>query len=122
MDIETFLSTPEIKNLLSEAFMILASTGDTFNVTETMTDGYYNHVTIVDQDEDGKSFAKTLKLSTLGAGCVSTGHAALYVLSTLYLLANEAELLEDFDMETYVNGLAQSIEDVKNRGLVSIAQ
>lgn len=122
MDIQTFLDSPEITRLLAEAFELVASTGDSFNVTETFSEGYYNHVTIVDVDEDSKSFAKTLKLSTLGAGCVSTGHAALHVLATLYLLTRENELVNDFDITTYVNVLANSLSDVRNKGLAGIAQ
>jgi hypothetical protein len=120
MDIETFLKTPEISKVLDEAFMLLAATGDTFNVTETVSDGYYNHVTIVDQDEDGKSFAKTVKLSNMGAGCMSTGYAALHILSTLYVLANEKEILEDFDIEHYAVVLADTISNVRNSGLANV--
>ena len=122
MDIQTFINSPEIDRLLGEAFELVANTGDSFNVTETFSDGYYNHVTVVDVDEDGKSFAKTLKLSTLGAGCVSTGHAALHVLATLYLIVNEDDLVNDFDVTAYVNALADSLTDVRNKGLAGIAQ
>jgi len=121
MNIETFLKTPEINDMLSESFMLLASTGDTFNVTETVTEGYYSHVTIVDQDEDGKSFAKTLKLSGVGAGCIGVGHAALHILSALFVLANEEQIVDDFDIEHYTVLLADTIKNVKNAGLANVS-
>ena len=120
MNTETFLKTPEINDFLAESFMLLAATGDTFNVTETVTDGYYNHVTIADQDEDGKSFAKTLKLSNVGAGCVSAGHAALHILSALFVIVNEEQIVDDFDIEHYTVLLADTIKNVKNTGLANV--
>lgn len=120
MDIYTFLATPEINNVLEEAFTVLAEAGDTVNVSETMSNGYYSHVTIVDQDEDGKSFSKTLKLSKLGAGHISTGYTALHILSTLYCLVNAQEIIEDFDMEHFVKLLSSDITSVRNKGLASV--
>jgi hypothetical protein len=120
MDIKDFLSTPEISTVLEDAFMFLAATGDSFNVTETITDGYYNHVTIVDEDEDGKSFAKTVKLSGVGAGCISSGFAALHILAALNVMLNEKAIIEDVDIEHYAIVLAETISNVKNRGLANV--
>jgi len=120
MNTETFLKTQEINDFLAEAFMLLSASGETFNVTETVTEGYYNHVTIVDQDEDGKSFAKTIKLSNIGAGCVSGGHAALHILSALYVMLNEDKIVEDFDIEFYTVLLADTIKNVRNTGLANV--
>ena len=121
MDIYNFLATPEVKNVLEEAFTVLAEAGDTFNVSETMTNGYYSHVTVVDQDETGKSFSKTLKLSKLGAGHISTGYAALHILSTLYCLVNEHEIVEDFDDAHFINLLGSALNGVKNKGFVDVS-
>lgn len=120
MNTEDFLKTPEMKSLLEEAFALLAASGDTFNVSETFTDGYYNHVTIVDQDEDGKSFAKTVKLSNIGSGCLSTGYTALLVLAALNVLINEESIVEDFDVEFYTSLLATAVSNVKNYGLANV--
>lgn len=121
MDINTFLATPEVKATLEDAFTVLAEAGDTFNVSETMTSGYYSHITIVDQDDTGKSFSKTLKLSKLGAGHISTGYAALHILSTLYCLANQDEIVDDFDDAHFYNLLGSVLSGVKNKGFVDVA-
>ena len=121
MDINTFLATPEVKATLEDAFTVLAEAGDTFNVSETMTSGYYSHITIVDQDDTGKSFSKTLKLSKLGAGHISTGYAALHILSTLYCLANQDEIVDDFDDAHFYNLLGSVLNGVKNKGFVDVA-
>ena len=120
MDINSFLALPEVKNTLEEAFTVLAETGDTFNVSEVMTNGYYSHVAIVDQDENGKSFSKTLKLSKLGAGHISTGYAALHILSTLYCLANQDEIVDDFDDAHFHSLLGSALSGVKNKGFVDV--
>lgn len=121
MNIYGFLAMPEVKNVLEEAFTVLAEAGDTFNVSETMTNGYYSHVTIVDQDENGKSFSKTLKLSKLGAGHISAGYAALHILSTLYVIANDMEIVEDFDEAHFYTLLGSALNGVKNKGFVDVS-
>lgn len=120
MNIVDFLRTPEMKEILEDAFTLHAATGDTFNVTETYTDGYYNHVTIVDVDDTGKSFAKTVKLSNIGAGCLSTGQLAILVLSILNVLVNEKDIVDEFDLEFYTSLLAQTISNLKNYGAVDV--
>jgi hypothetical protein len=120
MDINNFLALPEVANTLEEAFVVLAEAGDTFNVSETMTNGYYSHVTIVDQDETGKSFSKTLKLSKIGAGHISAGYAALHILSTLYCLANQGQIVVDFDDAHYYNLLGSALNGVKNKGFADV--
>lgn len=116
-----FLSAEDIQSILSEAFQIVTESRDSFNLSETFSGGYYNHVTIVDLDEDGKSFSKTLKLSKLGAGHLSVGHAALHVLAALYVLSNKEDLVEDFNEEAYIIALADALKSIRNCGVSSAA-
>lgn len=110
MDVNTFLTSPEVKRIIEDSFTIVADSAGTFNVTETMTDGYYSHITIADMDEDGRSFAKTLKLSKIGAGVVMQAMTAVNLLAALYCLSNEEELINEFDSSVYLSALSETVE------------